>query len=317
MIRRSLPYIQQAGTEWRNEKKCVSCHRTTFTTWSLNRAAEAGLDVDRTTLQDWNQWSREWTSHVAEKRRDQADRESTLLAENDSVAQLLLGRPVNSNQTTGWAAEYRNFLIQAQNDNGSWKAGGQLPLQKRPKRETQEVSTMWALLALHDFGLEHIAPAPVTEAATVWLGDQTTGVSTEWWSARLLLLTASGKTKAAEVTRQKLLQYRNEDGGWGWLTDSDSDALGTGIALYALSQDHARAAIPEVSRSLLFLQRTQDADGSWPVNGTKKNSAATVTDTATYWGTCWAVIALTEFIDPPSSDSATHILKPDHRVTVP
>ena len=36
------------------------------------------------------------------------------------------------------------------------------------------------------------------------------------------------------------------------------------------------------------------ADGSWAVKGTKKDKAKKVEPTATYWGTCWAVIGLAE-----------------------
>lgn len=302
IVERSLPYIQSGGMSWRNDKKCVSCHTTTFTTWALNRAAENGFVVDEDAVTDWNDWSRDWINHVAVKRRDEAKCDETLLAENDSVGQLLLGRPRSVEASSEWVAEYQTFLAKAQNQDGSWKAGGQLPLQKRPKRETQEVSTMWALVALQDSEATDEVIQSALKSATKWLDTKTLGKSIEWWSTRLLVQQAFGKSDEADGSRQAIFKHQNEDGGWGWLVEEKSDALGTGIALYALARDGAVAADAEVSRAISFLERTQEEDGSWPVHGTKKSGADDVTDTATYWGVCWAVIALSEFVEM-SADS--------------
>ena len=89
-----------------------------------------------------------------------------------------------------------------------------------------------------------------------------------------------------------------DDGGWGWLCAEESDALGTAYALYALARDGMRRDDVEVRRGLEFLGRTQNEDGSWSVHGPKSSGRDKVTDTASYWGTCWAVIATLEFIDP-------------------
>lgn len=297
IVDRALPYIQSGGMEWRTEQKCASCHRTTFTTWALNRAAESGLAVDVDAVRDWNVWSRDWINHVAEKRRDAAKRDETLLAENDSVGQLLMGRPLSEKSDDAWVVEYRDFLLKSQNADGSWKAGGQLPLQKRPQRETQEVSTMWALVTLHDSGAADDVIQLAVSKGTKWLGRKTQAKSIEWWATRLLLQRASGSADASEQPRETILSHQNDDGGWGWLIKDKSDALGTGIALYALAKDSAAVDEREISKALAFLRRTQDQDGSWSVNGTKKNSADDVTDTAMYWGACWAVIAMCELVD--------------------
>lgn len=298
IVKRSLPYIQEWGMEWRTDRKCMSCHVTTFTTWALNSAAENGFAVDGALVTDWNGWSRDWINHVAVNRRDEAKQAETLSAENDSVGQLLLGRPGAGTQSD-WVAEYRNFLARSQNRDGSWKAGGQLPLQKRSKRETQEVSTMWALVALQDSGAADDVLQPALALATEWLGTKTQGESIEWWTTRLLMQRASGKSDVADLIRRVILTHQHKDGGWGWLIEGKSDALGTGIVLYALSRDGAVAADAEVLRAISFLEQTQTEEGSWPVNGTKKNGADDVTETATYWGACWAVIALSEFAEVP------------------
>ena len=91
----------------------------------------------------------------------------------------------------------------------------------------------------------------------------------------------------------ELAKQQQSDGGWGWLVNDPSDALGTGMALYALLQTSSvEPAV--IQRAQQFLVATQGDDGSWPVKGTKAKKRDSVQETATYWGTTWAVIALTE-----------------------
>jgi len=66
------------------------------------------------------------------------------------------------------------------------------------------------------------------------------------------------------------------------------------LALYALTRDGLTSDHQAIVGGRHFLIRTQQAGGSWPVKGTKKNKATQVEPTSTYWGTCWAVIGLAE-----------------------
>src|SRR6185369_6622232 len=116
----------------------------------------------------------------------------------------------------------------------------------------------------------------------------------EWWAVKLLLECGNENPAQADRCRDALLKHQRDDGGWGWLTADESDAFGTGVALYALSRDGLRAELPAVARGREFLVERQRADGSWPVKGTKKDKAKKIEPTATYWGTCWAVIGLAE-----------------------
>src|SRR4051794_8199522 len=56
-VQRSLPYLEQVGTEWMTKRKCNSCHVVTFLVWSHNEAAAHGLEVDRQKLAEWTKWS--------------------------------------------------------------------------------------------------------------------------------------------------------------------------------------------------------------------------------------------------------------------
>lgn len=302
MVQKSLPFIEREGRQWRNDKQCLSCHRITFTVWSLNRASESGFDVELKNLRDWSEWSTDWYHLLDPKFRDDAEKSTTLLKENDAIGQLLLGRPRSENGTyedSPWSATYREHLLKSQEETGAWQPRGQLPKQKRSLRETQEVTTMWSLIALLEYDSSDEATDAAVEKARDWLDDETSGESTEWWSVRLMLESATGREAKAVEMREALLARQHDDGGWGWLSQEDSDAFGTGVALYALLQDGVSRDHPSVVNAMRFLRQTQQGDGSWAVHGTKINSRQRVTNTATYWGTCWAVIATLEWLSAP------------------
>jgi hypothetical protein len=159
---------------------------------------------------------------------------------------------------------------------------------------------MWAMVALQSYAPGNEALQSGLAKARSWLGNKTEGQSTEWWAARLLLERAAGNAAAAERIRETLLKSQHDDGGWGWLTSDDSDAFGAGLALYALARDGLPSDHPAIARGRVFLAQSQRADGSWPVKGTKKVKSKQVEPTATYWGTCWAVIGLVETLPPPT-----------------
>jgi squalene-hopene/tetraprenyl-beta-curcumene cyclase len=222
--------------------------------------------------------------------------EHTLERHNDPVAQLLLGRSAKEREgSAAWARLFAERLAAGQQEDGSWKAGGQLPGQKRPERETHEVTTMWSLAALRSYGTLDESLRVRFAKAESWLGSsQTKAQSTEWWAVRLLMERGNGNAAEAGRCREVLLSQQHDNGGWGWLTADESDAFGTGVALYALARDGLSSYHPAIGRAQQFLVEAQQESGSWPVKGTKKAKAKQIEPTATYWGTCWAVIGLAE-----------------------
>jgi squalene-hopene/tetraprenyl-beta-curcumene cyclase len=128
--------------------------------------------------------------------------------------------------------------------------------------------------------------------ALTWLERAESGRSTEWYAARLLLSQQQGDAERLKSTIEHLKSKQNTDGGWGWLLEDPSDALATGQAVYALSVAGVAPDDPSIRRAQQFLIGTQQPDGAWPVHGTKEKKKAQVEETATYWGTAWATIAL-------------------------
>src|SRR6476469_6082738 len=185
-IERSLPFIEAEGQRWIDEKTCVTCHQVPFMVWSLNAAADRGIVHDRQRLADCSAWARDW-KNLATKEDLEKDEEHTLSRHHAPVTQLLLGRAAGDRSlAAGWPAVFAQRLAAGQQDDGSWKAGGQLPAQKRPERETQEVTTMWAMVALQSYAAADESLHLKLAKARSWLGDQTEGQSTEWWAVRLL-----------------------------------------------------------------------------------------------------------------------------------
>jgi squalene-hopene/tetraprenyl-beta-curcumene cyclase len=304
-VGKSLPFIEREGVAWMDGKKCQSCHQTSFMAWSLNRSAASGLPVDSAKLAEWNAWAVDW-QHMAAKVKLAAGEKSVLTGSSDTVSQLLLGRPAaGGDGEPAWIATFAECLAAGQNADGSWNAGGQLPSQKRPKRETQEVSTMWAILALRSVKDDAGAFTPKIAHARQWLGSETIGKSSEWWATSLLVERSFGDAAKADSLRKSLLEKQHADGGWGWLVDDESDALGTGIVLYALSRDGIEPTDPAVAKARAFLAQSQRDDGSWAVKGTKENKKGNVEPTTVFWGTCWATIGLLESLPPDNATAAS------------
>ncbi|MBC8325051.1 MAG: hypothetical protein H8E27_05440 [Verrucomicrobia subdivision 3 bacterium] len=270
-IERAIPFIEEQGVEWIEKRNCVSCHRINTMVWSLNLAREKGFVVSEE-LDEWIDWS----ITASFSKNDKGKIVGQL--NKEGVAQLLLGLP---QLPKAKRAKLAALLPHAQREDGTWKPGGQLPGQKRPAAETSVVTAQWLALALAD--------GPVAVRARKAAGSSPAGQSTEYYALKLLLA-ETFKTRAG--AQQALLQHQRADGGWGWLTQDPSDALGTGLALYALQRAGLSPEAKAAVRARAFLLRTQSKDGSWPVRGTKANKKKSVEETATYWGTTWAVIAL-------------------------
>lgn len=287
-VQRGIPYIEEKGLWWIEEKKCVTCHRVGNMVWSLQVAKQRGFTVSER-LAEWRQWSIDKTLANNDKGK------ITGLGNKEGVAQLLLSPDPNlaDSEQTELRKKLAAILLEEQRPDGSWKAGGQLPFQKRPAAETDAVSTMWLTLALLAEG-KNEASTPVLTRAMKYIEASSPGKSVEWYAVRLLLAVQSGEMEVRDQLVKQLRNQQHPDGGWGWMIADDSDALGTGLALYALVSAGVDRNDPAIKGAQQFLVSTQRDDGSWPVRGTKEKKKASVQETAVYWGTTWAVIGLVE-----------------------
>ena len=126
-------------------------------------------------------------------------------------------------------------------------------------------------------------------------------MSSEWYAARLLIEKKFGDPKQVEALRDKILSAQQSDGGWGWLWADKSDAFGTGVSVYALSQVGVPHSHPAIQKAWRFLIETQTDNGSWIVNGTKNGTKDKPHPFSSFWGSTWALLGLSHSL--PSRNS--------------
>ncbi len=291
---RAIPYIEKDGAAWIKDRKCLTCHYVGYMVWSFHDAELRGFDVDKTKLAGWTDWS-----------LDHAIGQGV-----EGPAQILLARDrTDKSEKTAKRIELlRDAILKDQDKDGFWKAGGQLPAQKRPLTETTQVSTMWCVLALDALDPPNEKGIAARDKAVAWLkktppNGNDPAVSSEWYAARLLIEKKFGDPKQVEALRDKLLAAQHPDGGWGWLLADKSDAFGTGVSLYALSETGVPSAHPAVPRAWTFLIETQNDNGSWTVHGTKTATKDKPHPFSGFWGTTWALLGLSHSL-PESTKTA-------------
>lgn len=289
VIERSLPYLEKGGVAWIEERKCLSCHKATFMVWSFQEAQRAGLAVDARKLDEWSAWS------LAHGLKDGKGGDGGL----DTMVQLVLmagyargDQQPENDKVKVTLQSLANELVKRQATDGTWKPGGQLPAQRRPAVETQAVTAMWAVLALSSLENPDEPQRQARQRALNWLKNVKPGISAESLLLHMLVEKDQANQERAQELLQELLQRQNSDGGWSWLKGEQSDALATGMVLYALEIMNLKQSHAALQAACTFLARTQREDGSWYVPTTKKSKKEDNDGMSSYWGTAWAVIGL-------------------------
>jgi len=283
-IEKSLPYLEREGVDWlagrvpiQHGRGCVSCHHVGFAVWGHREAARAGIATPSERIADLERRAMAFVVAPAEGQPVVAGQ--LVLARSGSASpEALLSR-----------------LTEKQQDDGSWRAGGQFPTQLRPIAESDAVATMWTILAQASIESPDADTAAARERAVAWLGKSSRGETTEWLLLHMLVTQALRDSSAAEKDAQELLERQNDDGGWAWSARRASDALSTGQVLYALGRmPDSSARRDRVDRAVAWLVAAQRADGSWEVPSrlTSAEPSAGKDRVYTYWGTAWASIGL-------------------------
>ncbi|MBT3666792.1 MAG: hypothetical protein HN548_04870 [Opitutae bacterium] len=272
-IEKSIPYVELKGQQWIKKNKCVSCHQINTMIWSLSLAKKKGFTVSEK-LGSWIEWSVEESLNKNKKGKLMGR------LNKEGVAQILFADlEIESSQRE----KLLDLLALDQKKDGTWDAGGQLPAQKRPAMETFLVSSSWIALS---------ARQEVSQVSIPTIRAYNQGKSIEWYVVNLLLSFRNGDDKV-NFFINKLKEFQNPDGGWGWLVNDQSDALGTGMALYALEYLKSEKTLEARTKAIDFLIRTKRTDGTWLVKGTKRKKRDKLEETSIYWGTAWAIIGLT------------------------
>lgn len=279
-IELALPYLEEEGNWWIEKKKCTSCHHSTFLIWAKDLALEAGYEVDEVSLKKQRQFVRDFfLSPIPpdpKKPEEVPDPDAVRGDRNvEGVSQLLLSASA-AFVPEETKASLLDIVRSNQGQDGNWKPGGQLPMQDRPKEETQWVSNQWMLAAL---GADENGPKAPT-------GPPGKAKTNEWYAMNVVL-------KGSPESVQALLSRQNDDGGWSWIDGEKSSPTGTGQALFALARaNEGKKNSRSVERARNYLLTSQTEEGYWETLSTKDRAEST--RVSNFWGTAWAVIGLLE-----------------------
>jgi hypothetical protein len=293
-IAKAVTFLEDEGVSWMNDRKCGSCHHAPMTIWSLNEAKNFGYAVDEASLADVTSWS------FAEDDRSKIlavnpKKEPTVLSQAPMMLALATASIRNADDKI--QAGYQRLVervIPEQFPEGTWglPAGGRPPL-----ADSNEIMTIWTVLALSAKDLPNEAAAATREKARKWLAENPRGESHQSQITRLLLDLHFGTPRnELQPAIDRLLKLQNEDGGWSQIAERGSDAYATGQTLYVLGRAGENATNnAAVAKAQSWLVGKQQADGTWnmtPRPNKPGDKESEKTGPITYVGTAWAALGL-------------------------
>jgi hypothetical protein len=269
-----------------------------MTVWALCEARAWGYEVDDAVLQDMVKWTKERLLARIDLPRD--TRPGWSMVSTPAIYLAVLSRATPGQEAVSADERQRivGHLLRHQEEDGSW-AWSSAPPKNRPPPffESDEVATLLGLMAL-DAAAEGETPADVRgaqEKAEAWLADAPPTGTTQALAMRLLR-GALDKLPADALQPEvaALMARQNDDGGWGQLQDAPSDAYATGQVTYVLTLAGVPADGEALRRAIDYLVRTQQPDGSWPMNPRAHPGATPSTNLVPiiHLGTAWATLGL-------------------------
>jgi len=263
--------------------------------WSHREAKLRGFVVDQAKFDEWLAWADERSKNKGPGL--------------EMLALMKLALPDRP------SPELTKIILAEQKPDGSWKPAGQFAgMQKRGEADAQANSARVFLLALAKPETSSDADAALKKAAA-YLAKKDAPTAAESLVFRTLYARGAGKPEGVAALRDQILKQQRGDGGWSSIIGENmSDPLATGQVLYALQPDVSEPGVAAaIARAQRWLVKTQDADGSWPIDVThiskvdrsapeKAKSFKDATMIYTYFGAGWATIGLLQSV--PLVDAA-------------
>jgi ankyrin repeat protein len=311
-VQMSLATLQRSMRVFNKLTGCVSCHQDGLGRMATGVAGAQGFGIDPAVAQAQGaRLSKALTElrplHLKALKDPNAMKNVPLVDIGDATPFYgflfagIVAHQQPANQAVSAAAL---VLARQQLADGHW----QFWFPRGPMQSSHFTMTALAIQAMRAYAPRERAPevADRLRRARAWLLTAPAQTS-EDQAFRLLGLKWAG---ASLVERQKAIEElraaQRPDGGWPQPGSPQSDAYGTGQALYAL---HIAGGLPVTDpvyqRGVQFLLRTQEEDGSWFV--TKRVEPANnyfdaafphgESQYASFNATCWAMMALLQTID--------------------
>lgn len=292
-VQKALPPIEKSAAEYTRKVSCFGCHHQAASVFTLAIARERGFRIDEENFQ-------------VQVRRTETDLRSALVNYREGRGQgggaTRAGYALWTLDLGGWKPDettrtVAKFLADRDAATGPWRSGSQRP----PSEGSAFTATGVSLLGLRAFAGEEVKEklAARNSRIVTW-AKQTMPADNEERVFRLWLLQALGEKDLREAVRG-LVEKQQPDGGWSQLDGQPTDAYATGSALVALQRAGGLAVNdPVYQRGIMYLVRTQGADGTWHVKTRSRPIQQYFESGFPYGkdqfismaGSCWATAAL-------------------------
>jgi len=308
-IDRSLAFLADEGIDWKEGRKCASCHHAPMMVWALNEARNQGYTIDQDALDDVTNWMLlpdDPAKAFGPKRQEDPDPSVRANVLHFALALQTVAAPDPPVEEA-----LRKLMIMLQEDqaeDGSWKSP---PAARPPSAGGKLLITPLTLVAMTSARASRsdnskapddtnvTADDPLTasrQKGLKWLAE--TPIDDDLQSAALRLLLASRLGDPRDERKPlmaRLLERQNEDGGWSQTRELSSDGFATGQTLYVLAAAGADRESAPIHRAQNFLVKSQRKDGTWPIIPRAKEPEGKRSENdgpITYMGTAWATMGL-------------------------
>lgn len=289
--RRGLRFVEADGVRWMKEKKCASCHHVPMALLTHAEGLRRGFAAESEAIIGLQKSALD--SYIRHPKLKPVGQDGTESAISPNTIYLSLGAgtvPRPDADTAKALEAFTTYLLAVQQKDGSWgDPGGGTKVVFSPLADTNEVVTMWALLALTAQAPKGDTWPQARTRAMAYLEATPPGDGNQSRVLRIMVRHRLGGSDEGRKAAKDLVRRQNADGGWSQVSDRPSDALATGQSLYALGTVGTAADDPAVQRAWAFLLEAQQGDGSWKV----KTRVPKGTDSIiSYYGSGWAVLGL-------------------------
>lgn len=262
-IRRGLDFLAKDSVAWKEKYKCASCHHAGLVVSAMHEAKLRGQSVDEAVLADTTQMMVD----TGEGKTSLPRPAGIPKAFNGRALGFAIAIGANPKPGETEQAALQKLLgtvKEDQLDDGSWAAWPDTrPPIFGPSNDVVTAAAAFALLP--SAGSDPAAKAALDKGVQ-WLASHKSDDDPQSVALRLMLWSKLGRPgEESAPLLARIRERQKTDGGWSQAPEMNSDAWATGQALYALALAGVKPADAAIVRGQVFLVRSQNEDGSWPM----------------------------------------------------